>query len=208
MGHRWVAELADFNISNIHYKPGPTNTAADALSRLPLDVEKYMASCTMTTEKEQMLAGIGSQSGREEVDQVWVNCLLAEIVSDLESQAKSMVAIETLSKSQVQEAQMEDPELSKVINWCKGKKKPPQHQLRQESPTVKAWLRDWGRLKIDDHGILQRSCQLVDGSTVSQLCLPRKYRQMVYKQLHEEMGHPGPERVTALARDRFHWPVW
>jgi hypothetical protein len=120
MGHRWVAELADFNISKIHYKLGPTNTAADTLSHLPLDVEQYMASCTMTTEKEQMSAVVGSQSGWEEVDQVWVNCLSAEMVSDLESQAKSMVAIETLSKSQVQGG-------SDVINWCKGKK-PLQHQ--------------------------------------------------------------------------------
>ena len=36
VGHRWVAELADFNF-NIKYRPGKSNIEADMLSRLPLD---------------------------------------------------------------------------------------------------------------------------------------------------------------------------
>ena len=33
-GHRWVSQLANFDIS-IHYRPGRANANADALSRLP-----------------------------------------------------------------------------------------------------------------------------------------------------------------------------
>ena len=37
-GHRWVAELAGYNFT-IKYKPGVANKDADALSRMPMDIE-------------------------------------------------------------------------------------------------------------------------------------------------------------------------
>ncbi|CAB4026003.1 Retrovirus-related Pol poly from transposon 412 [Paramuricea clavata] len=46
-------------------------------------------------------------------------------------------------------------------------------------------------------GILYRGQQLV---------LPTKYRSLVFRELHEKMGHLGPERVFNLARERFYWP--
>ena len=38
-----------------------------------------------------------------------------------------------------------------------------------------------------------------------QLVLPSRYHRLVYKHLHEEMGHLGVERTVQLARDRFYW---
>ena len=42
---RWVVELADFNFT-IKYRPGHANSDADTLSRIPLDMERYMAQCS------------------------------------------------------------------------------------------------------------------------------------------------------------------
>lgn len=39
-----------------------------------------------------------------------------------------------------------------------------------------------------------------------QLVLPKKYRPIALRHLHNEMGHVGTERVINLARDRFYWP--
>ena len=39
-----------------------------------------------------------------------------------------------------------------------------------------------------------------------QLVLPHCYRMTVYKELHQNMGHLGAERVVELARERFFWP--
>ena len=50
-GHRWVAELSDFHF-DIRYRPGKDNGDADGLSRLPLDIEKYMSTCTQLTSQE------------------------------------------------------------------------------------------------------------------------------------------------------------
>ena len=51
VGHRWVAELADYNF-DIKYRPGKSNTDADMLSRLPLDPNEYMENCTAEMEKD------------------------------------------------------------------------------------------------------------------------------------------------------------
>jgi hypothetical protein len=39
-----------------------------------------------------------------------------------------------------------------------------------------------------------------------QLVLAHKFKRMVYRELHEEIGHLGVERVLDLARQRFFWP--
>ena len=36
--------------------------------------------------------------------------------------------------------------------------------------------------------------------------LPRKLRRLAYRELHENMGHVGCERVLHLMRDRYFWP--
>ena len=59
---------------------------------------------------------------------------------------------------------------------------------------------DWKKLAINK-GILLRKT-----GTRSQIVLPRKYRPVVYQELHQKLGHVGADRVTALARDRFFWP--
>ena len=44
-GPRWVAELADYNFT-IQYHLGDTNIDADYLSRITLDMNTYMGTCT------------------------------------------------------------------------------------------------------------------------------------------------------------------
>lgn len=44
-GHRWVAELADFDLI-IKYRPGKENCDADGLSRMPCEIEMMMEECT------------------------------------------------------------------------------------------------------------------------------------------------------------------
>ena len=40
-----MAELADYTFT-IKYRPGKTHVDADIMSRLPMDVDKYLSSCT------------------------------------------------------------------------------------------------------------------------------------------------------------------
>ena len=43
-GYRWVASLADFELT-IKYRPRKVNIDADFLSRMPTNIETYMAEC-------------------------------------------------------------------------------------------------------------------------------------------------------------------
>ena len=71
----------------------------------------------------------------------------------------------------------------------------------QVSPAVQSLLREWSKLVVGEDGILRRR----SGPNI-QIVLPQKFHRMVYKELHEEMGHLGTERVLHLARERFYWP--
>ena len=57
VGHRWVAELADFNF-DIKYRPGKSNIDGDMLSRLPLEPNEYMENRTAEMEKDVICATI------------------------------------------------------------------------------------------------------------------------------------------------------
>ena len=65
----------------------------------------------------------------------------------------------------------------------------------------KVILNYWKYLKINSQGILVKQI-----NTTEQIVLPLKYRNIVYKELHENMGHLGRERVIELCRQRFYWP--
>ena len=56
-------------------------------------------------------------------------------------------------------------------------------------------------MKIGADGILRR----LTGS-YKQIVLPKRFHSLVYRELPEEMGHLGAEKVTNLARQRFLWP--
>lgn len=55
VGHRWVGDLSDFRFE-IKYRPGKTNTDAYTLSRMPLDIDKYVKGCTEEMSQEVVQA--------------------------------------------------------------------------------------------------------------------------------------------------------
>ena len=57
------------------------------------------------------------------------------------------------------------------------------------------------KLYCDEDGLLFRR-----SGPYSQLVLPQKFHTMVFRELHQEMGHLGAPRVVQLARERFYWP--
>ena len=69
------------------------------------------------------------------------------------------------------------------------------------SPGSKSLLKSFNKLSINDKGVLLRSTV-----RFRQIVLPEHYHQLVYQELHEEMGHLGAEKVIDLAQQRFHWP--
>ena len=97
--------------------------------------------------------------------------------------------------------QSKDPDVNRVITLKLGNTYLSPQERKQESRKVQLLLREWNKLKIGTDGVLYRV-----SSNVNQAVLPEHLRKTVYKELHEEMGHLGSERVIDLACERFFWP--
>ena len=199
-GHRWVAELADFNF-NIKYRPGKCNVDADVLSCLPLDPSEYMEDCTAEMEKDAICATIQAVIHQEEDATPWVAAVSASVGIAHAEPAVADLVFRQLTSEEIQRAQREDPDISRIIVYKKRGYPPSVAERKNETRTTSCYLRAWNKLHLSVDGILWRQTK-----SRLQLVLPTKFKQLVYQELHIEMGHLGADRVVDLARSRFYWP--
>ena len=62
-------------------------------------------------------------------------------------------------------------------------------ERKQLVPLAKSLLREWDKLFVDADSILRRKA-----NETNQIVLPKKFHSMIYRELHDEMGHLGCER--------------
>lgn len=195
-GHRWVAELADFNFS-IKYRPGRNNRDADGLSRMPLDINNLINQCTEEIIPDMVSATLQGVAVAQE--ETWMSPIA---VNALQIQVNTtQPSIQTIPREDIRRAQENDPVIGRVLQYLLREQRPSEEERRREHGDVVVLLREWERLCIEPDGTLFRKT-----ASRSQLVLPKEYRPLVYKELHQEMGHLGVERTMNLIRDRFYWP--
>lgn len=122
------------------------------------------------------------------------------IATALEEESNEVTSLGKIPKTVLREAQKEDPVIGVVFKYVTSKQWPKCGKYPQNHK-IAALVRERHKLHLSDDGLLYRQT-----ASRSQLLLPQKYHQLDYKELHEEMGHLGVERVVNLIRDRFHWP--
>uniref|UniRef100_A0A8C5WDF6 Gypsy retrotransposon integrase-like protein 1 n=1 Tax=Leptobrachium leishanense TaxID=445787 RepID=A0A8C5WDF6_9ANUR len=197
-GHRWVAQLADFNFT-IRYRPGKSNADADGLSRMPLEINNYMNQCTEELKRDIISSSIlGISVELEEPSQgigtVFTRAL--ELVQD----APHSTVTSPLTMGQIRKSQEEDPIVGRVLRYKTKNQRPGNEVLKTEHLDVQLLLKQWTKLFVNKDGVLYRKTSERD-----QLILPKEYHPLVFKELHQEMGHLGVERTLTLIRDRFYW---
>jgi hypothetical protein len=112
-GLRWIGELADYNF-NIRYRPGKANVDADTLSRMSLDMDLYMTSCTEETTQQVLQATISGVQIQEKAP--WVSTLTDEpTVFIKETQGKPCSKVADVST-----AQQNDPVIQRVLQLKKN----------------------------------------------------------------------------------------
>ncbi|KAI2652210.1 Retrovirus-related Pol polyprotein [Labeo rohita] len=197
-GHRWVAQLADFNFS-IKYRPGRSNADADGLSRMPVNIDQFMEQCTGRVSQEVISPSIQGVLVGKDTPLAWATTTPVHAFQMVSDTSVSVVD-KPLTPNQILESQKNDPVISRVLQYKVTNQRPTRQRLKTEPTDVKMLLRQWSKLYINDHGILYRKAGRRD-----QLVLPKEYHQTVFNELHKEMGHLGVERTINLIRDRFYW---
>ena len=181
-GHRWLAHLSSYDFS-LHYKPGATHKDADALSRLDSDVSNAICHSAQ--------AGGG--------------CFTLPLGPGVEMDAAGARMPSDVFDGDVAVCQDEDTCVSKVKAHIEGRVLISEKSIKSETVDVQKLFNQKDRLVIIS-GILYRKI-LVDDSEVLQCVVPAKYRQAVFKALHDNMGHPGRDKTLALHRARCYWPT-
>ena len=198
---RWVGELADFNFT-IRCRPGRINVAADTLSRVPLDINKLMETCTEETTQDTLKAVVSSCQFQDQGKAPWLTALTDDpSLLDLDSKQPKTSELPQVLPSEIRHAQTQDPTIGRVVTLIQSGKRPTQRQQQSELPDTRYLLHEWAKFSLDSEGVLRRN-----NGKQSQIVLPKKFHRLVYRELHEEMGHLGADRVLELARERFYWP--
>ena len=184
-GQRWAAELADYTFT-LKYKPGKRNIEADALSRLFVEPEyTQVMDC----------ADVGACLGKKHTAWIGSITLNSTVIPDF-----TEMQLKGFSPQEIKVAQMADEDIGMVYKLLESGEIPTRAERSEASRSQKNLLNNFRKLSLLD-GVLYRAWK-----GKKQLVLPKVYRSMVLKELHDSMGHIGSEKVLALVRPRFFWP--
>ena len=189
-GLRWVAELAHYQFQ-IKYKPGRKNGDADGLSRCPLSLEEFENLCTERMDPVDLSTVMPAiRDSQPSVRPVDISVL--ELVGDCD--------IKEITTEDLKYQQSTDQVVGPVYHCVAAKKKPSKEDLKSWNQNSKVMLHQFRKLQLED-GLLVRKMK-----KRTQLVMPKQYHRLIFRELHDKLGHLGPEKVEELARQRFYWP--
>ena len=191
MGHSWVASLGPYNFT-LHYKPGKLNCDADALSRINWQsVSPEIIKATMDlAQVDRTLILDPEVRGQKPADAPFV--------------MKSLKLGDATRKWK--RRQNEDPEIKKIIQLLQEGEWSTYKYSKNEPDAMKSYVKVRADLELEK-GLLYRRLRLKDHDTDTyQFVVPVKYRLVALDLLHDQFGHLGIDRTTALSCERFFWP--
>ena len=153
----------------------------------------YMKLCTEEMTQDELRTIIQTVNLQEHGKVNWVFSMINDpTILNVDALRTPKSNRSTLEVDGIPQAQIEDSIIGKVYSFIKADKRPTTSERARESTDT---------LSIGSDRVLRRK-----KGTHDQIDPPRKYHAMVLRELHNNMGHLGSDRVLHLARDRFYWP--
>ena len=168
---------------------------------MPVDFASYIEACTEIVSPNDIVAGFVGVEAQERGDHTWVSAVSTDVrLLNLDEEYIDS-ALGIISRAELVNAQEQDPVIGKVQNFKKKGKWPLLWKIRNELPAARILMRQRYTLYQGQDGLLYRK-----SGSFSRLVLPWKFHAVIFKQVHQEMGHLGVPRVVQLARERLYWP--
>ena len=101
--------------------------------------------------------------------------------------------------------QVDDPVIGQLWQRWRAKWEPGQVAPDEETPELKAWLKDWPNLTETD-GVLYRVVPDSVRGPVHQLLVPSVLRATLLRAVHDQWGHQGIGCTYSLLKGRCFWP--
>ena len=180
---------------SLKYKSGKLNGDADGLSRRPQE------EITLPPGAGQAicLAYTVSRTNCSYAETLVVTCAF-QLAGLVDPTAQHELDSTEFNSVDWTKEQKKDACVAKVIDSVQCRHCPSEDELESEHPDVGKYL--WHlKMFILINGILYRNTVL-NGEPVKQLVLPSHYHETVSKQLHDNVGHQGQDRIMYLVRSR------
>ena len=111
------------------------------------------------------------------------------------------------SRSQLQDAQLEDPDIGPILKAKRENQKPCPKDMQTKSPASRHYWVLWDSLKVVD-GVLVKVFTKQDlTGTFQQILVPRKFKNEVLFQMHNTLlsAHLGIKKTKDRILQRFYW---
>lgn len=139
---------------------------ADTLSRLPLDIDKYVDSCTEELSRDTILATWEGSRAAKQQDVAYVAALN---LSQDSSTSPSVELLPTVHHDELVKSQLDDPAISQVIRLKETANTLTSDMRRGVSVPTRKLLYQWEKLHLENGLLYRRTNQR------SQLVFPDQY---------------------------------
>ena len=174
---RWLECLANYDF-NVEFRKGKKHGNADHLSR-----------CTHAREPTET-----EKAESEEEAMFWIG-------------PGQTLYPNRLPTSELVKAQSADPNLLRVIQWVKEKRKPDRRKLRKEDPILRQYCSIFETLILSKDGVLMRRGVKGEFHPYDRICLPDPLQKDAIKVCHESAGgHMGVQSTQARLNSRYYFP--
>ena len=183
-GLRWVSQLANYQFS-LHYRSGRANIDADYLSRIKNPNELFaLADTEINIDDVKVVLSATSHP------------LTATAMADIAMLTLTGETIGTVTKDELVAQQRRDDVIGPVYDWLRDG---TNEKLKCQGKTRTLW-KQRAKLEFQGNVLMRRTKNFL------QTVIPSVYKDLIYEELHNRLGHVGPEKVLDLARRRFYWP--